>query len=183
MFDPTDLSAPPAVAPAPAPVPPPPPPQSRAKSTGSVRASYQGDEMAGRRTANGEVFDPDALTAASKTFPIGSTRPRDQSQDGEIGEGANQRSGTARTRPEPGSVQARSRRTRYHRARALRASKSSASIPNRPRARPQMPLRNRCQPRRIDPSWLLEFTGGDDLAIHSIRNPPPDFCDLVSFCR
>ncbi len=29
--------------------------------------------MAGRRTANGERFDPDALTAASKTFPIGST--------------------------------------------------------------------------------------------------------------
>ena len=62
---------PPAVAPAPAPVAPP-PPQSRAKSTG-VRASYQGDEMAGRRTASGEVFDPDALTAASKTLPIGST--------------------------------------------------------------------------------------------------------------
>jgi peptidoglycan lytic transglycosylase len=29
--------------------------------------------MAGRRTASGEVFDPDALTAASKTLPIGST--------------------------------------------------------------------------------------------------------------
>jgi rare lipoprotein A len=63
---------PPAVAPAPAPVPPP-PRQSRAHSTGSVRASYQGDEMAGRRTASGEVFDPGALTAASKTLPIGST--------------------------------------------------------------------------------------------------------------
>jgi rare lipoprotein A len=63
----------PAVAPAPAPVPPPPPPQSRAKSTNSVRASYQGDEMAGRRTASGEVFDPDEMTAASKTLPIGST--------------------------------------------------------------------------------------------------------------
>jgi len=61
---------PPAVAPPPA---PPPPVQSRSKSTGSVRASYQGDEMAGRRTASGEVFDPDALTAASKTLPIGST--------------------------------------------------------------------------------------------------------------
>ena len=61
---------PPAIAPAPA---PPPPPQSRARSTGSVRASYQGDEMAGRRTASGEVFDPDAMTAASKTLPIGST--------------------------------------------------------------------------------------------------------------
>jgi rare lipoprotein A len=29
--------------------------------------------MAGRRTASGEVFDPNALTAASKTLPIGST--------------------------------------------------------------------------------------------------------------
>ena len=29
--------------------------------------------MAGRRTASGEVFDPGALTAASKTLPIGST--------------------------------------------------------------------------------------------------------------
>jgi rare lipoprotein A len=28
--------------------------------------------MAGRRTASGEVFDPDAMTAASKTLPIGS---------------------------------------------------------------------------------------------------------------
>jgi rare lipoprotein A len=61
---------PPAVAPAPA---PPPPVQSRSKSTGSVGASYQGDEMAGRRTASGEVFDPDAMTAASRTLPIGST--------------------------------------------------------------------------------------------------------------
>jgi rare lipoprotein A len=60
-----------AVAPAPAPAPP--HVQSRAKSTGSVRASYQGDEMAGRRTASGEVFDPDAMTAASRTLPIGST--------------------------------------------------------------------------------------------------------------
>lgn len=66
---------PPAVAPAPAPAPvvAPPPRQSRAKSTGSVRACYQGDEMAGRRTASGERFDPDALTAASRTLPIGST--------------------------------------------------------------------------------------------------------------
>ena len=29
--------------------------------------------MAGRRTASGEVFDPNAMTAASKTLPIGST--------------------------------------------------------------------------------------------------------------
>jgi rare lipoprotein A len=64
---------PPAVAPAPAPVAPPPPAQSRTKSTGSVRASYQGEEEAGHRTASGEAYDPEALTAASKTLPIGST--------------------------------------------------------------------------------------------------------------
>jgi rare lipoprotein A len=64
---------PPAVAPPPIAAPAPPPRASRSHSTGSVRASYQGDEMAGRRTASGEVFDPDALTAASKTLPIGST--------------------------------------------------------------------------------------------------------------
>jgi rare lipoprotein A len=64
---------PPVVAPPPAPAPAPPPRQSRAKSTGSVRASYQGNEEAGHRTASGERYDPDALTAASKTLPIGST--------------------------------------------------------------------------------------------------------------
>jgi peptidoglycan lytic transglycosylase len=63
---------PPSVAPQPALVPPP-PRASREKSTGSVRASYQGNEEAGRRTASGEPYDPEALTAASKTLPIGST--------------------------------------------------------------------------------------------------------------
>ena len=63
---------PPSVAPQPALVPPP-PRASREKSTGSVRASYQGNEEAGRLTASGEPYDPEALTAASKTLPIGST--------------------------------------------------------------------------------------------------------------
>jgi rare lipoprotein A len=65
----------PAVAPPPVAVPAPvapPPRQSRARS-GAVRASFQGDKMAGHLTASGEPYDPDDLTAASKTLPIGST--------------------------------------------------------------------------------------------------------------
>jgi rare lipoprotein A len=31
-----------------------------------------GEKEAGRRTASGEIYDPDELTAASKTLPIGS---------------------------------------------------------------------------------------------------------------
>ena len=39
----------------------------------AVRASYQGDAYVGRRTASGEPYDPNALTAASSTLPIGSS--------------------------------------------------------------------------------------------------------------
>lgn len=39
---------------------------------GSGMASYYGDELAGNRTANGERFDPDALTAAHRTLAFGS---------------------------------------------------------------------------------------------------------------
>jgi rare lipoprotein A len=46
---------------------------ARANSSKVVRASYQGDATSGNRTANGERYDPDALTAASSTLPIGST--------------------------------------------------------------------------------------------------------------
>ncbi|ALJ16134.1 septal ring lytic transglycosylase RlpA family protein [Sphingopyxis macrogoltabida] len=35
-------------------------------------ASYYGDELAGNRTASGERFDPDGLTAAHRTLPFGS---------------------------------------------------------------------------------------------------------------
>jgi len=34
-------------------------------------ASYYGDAFAGRKTANGEIFDPEAFTAAHKTLPLG----------------------------------------------------------------------------------------------------------------
>jgi len=56
--------------------PPPPMPsasQSHAHSSKAARASYQGDAYAGYRTASGERYDPDALTAASRTLPIGSS--------------------------------------------------------------------------------------------------------------
>jgi len=39
---------------------------------GSGMASYYGDELAGNRTANGERFDPDDLTAAHRTLAFGS---------------------------------------------------------------------------------------------------------------
>ena len=35
-------------------------------------ASWYGDELRGRRTASGEVFNPDWITAASRTLPLGS---------------------------------------------------------------------------------------------------------------
>ena len=47
--------------------------RASAKPSTAVRASYQGNEYAGRRTASGEPYDPDALTAASRTLPIGSS--------------------------------------------------------------------------------------------------------------
>jgi peptidoglycan lytic transglycosylase len=61
----------PAVAPPPAPAPAP-PPRASAQPSRTVRASYQGETEAGHRTANGERYDPDELTAASKTLPLGS---------------------------------------------------------------------------------------------------------------
>ncbi len=38
---------------------------------GTGRASYYGERFRGRRTASGERFDPDALTAAHRTLPFG----------------------------------------------------------------------------------------------------------------
>jgi rare lipoprotein A len=56
-----------AVAPVRAHVEPPKPAPSQ-----TVKASYYGDEFRGRRTASGERYDPDQLTAASKKLPLGS---------------------------------------------------------------------------------------------------------------
>jgi rare lipoprotein A len=54
--------------------PPPPEPTRKTTSNGSkgVRASYQGDAQVGRKTASGEIYDPNELTAASRTLPLGS---------------------------------------------------------------------------------------------------------------
>jgi rare lipoprotein A (peptidoglycan hydrolase) len=48
-------------------------PQTHKNPSNAVKASYLADEYAGRRTASGERYDPNALTAASSTLPIGST--------------------------------------------------------------------------------------------------------------
>jgi len=61
------------VAPAAAPLSRPAASPTSAKASRAVRASYQGDAHAGQRTASGESYDPDALTAASRTLPIGSS--------------------------------------------------------------------------------------------------------------
>lgn len=39
---------------------------------GSGDASFYGNELAGNRTASGEIFDPEKLTAAHRTLPLGS---------------------------------------------------------------------------------------------------------------
>jgi rare lipoprotein A (peptidoglycan hydrolase) len=56
-----------AIAPAPPPVAPP-----KSAPAQTVKASYYGDEFRGHRTASGERYDPNQLTAASKRLPIGS---------------------------------------------------------------------------------------------------------------
>lgn len=38
----------------------------------AVEASYYGDDFAGRKTASGERFDPNGLTAAHRTLPLNS---------------------------------------------------------------------------------------------------------------
>lgn len=69
----------PADAPAPAPVDDE-APEPTGETLGSGEASYYGQELAGNRTASGERFDPEGLTAAHRTLPLGSrlrvTNPR-----------------------------------------------------------------------------------------------------------
>lgn len=50
-----------------------PPPDSPASSSRVLegRASWYGPNFAGKRTANGEIFDPSHLTAAHQTLPFG----------------------------------------------------------------------------------------------------------------
>lgn len=54
----------------PAPPPPPPPAASAPVFTQSGLASWYGDDRAGNKTADGERFDPHALTAAHRSLPF-----------------------------------------------------------------------------------------------------------------
>src|SRR5271155_1939988 len=47
--------------------------RTRASGANTVRTSYQGNSTAGDRTASGEAYDPEDLTAASSTLPMGSS--------------------------------------------------------------------------------------------------------------
>ena len=49
-----------------------PTPSASESPMGSGDASYYGNELAGNRTASGEIFDPGRLTAAHRTLPLGS---------------------------------------------------------------------------------------------------------------
>lgn len=49
-----------------------PTPEPAYEAIGEGEASYYGHELAGNRTASGERFDPQALTAAHRTLPLGS---------------------------------------------------------------------------------------------------------------
>jgi rare lipoprotein A len=42
-----------------------------AETADLVEASYYGDGFAGKPTASGEIFDPELMTAAHKTLPLG----------------------------------------------------------------------------------------------------------------
>lgn len=61
-----DLPLPPAAAPNPRPQTAPPP-----QPTKSGKASWYGERFAGRKTASGERFNPQAMTTAHKTLPFG----------------------------------------------------------------------------------------------------------------
>jgi hypothetical protein len=51
---------------------PDPMPSASESPIGSGDASYYGNDLAGNRTASGEIFDPSRLTAAHRTLPLGS---------------------------------------------------------------------------------------------------------------
>ena len=46
-------------------------PRESMSGCSEVNVSYYGDEFAGRRTANGETYKPDRMTAAHRTLPFG----------------------------------------------------------------------------------------------------------------
>ena len=54
------------------------------------KASYYGDELQGQKTASGAKFDPDAMTAAHPTLPLGTRGDRDRSGHRQAGRGRDQ---------------------------------------------------------------------------------------------
>lgn len=50
---------------------------------GEGRASWYGDKFHGRKTANGEVFNMNAMTAAHKTLPLGTYLSVENAETGE----------------------------------------------------------------------------------------------------
>jgi rare lipoprotein A len=42
-----------------------------AHAASTVTATWYGNELRGNRTANGEIFNPDSLTAAHRSLPFG----------------------------------------------------------------------------------------------------------------
>lgn len=67
MAAPAEMPAPaPAAVPAPAAAP-----AAPVAEAGDGKVAWYGRKFAGRKTANGERFDPDALTMAHKTLPFG----------------------------------------------------------------------------------------------------------------
>jgi rare lipoprotein A len=71
-------ASPPEIPAAPTPPEPVSPPPSAAPNDATVergRVSLYGDEFAGKKTASGDVFDPDGLTMAHRSLPFG-TRVR-----------------------------------------------------------------------------------------------------------
>jgi len=66
---PAAAASPAVVAPAPAPAPLTPPPTAVASETGL--AAVYSDRLHGRKTASGQIYDRNGLTAAHKTLPFG----------------------------------------------------------------------------------------------------------------
>ena len=62
---------------------PEPRPSASESSLGAGAASFYGSELAGNRTASGEPFNPDKLTAAHRTLPMGSRVRVTNSRNGE----------------------------------------------------------------------------------------------------
>lgn len=65
------------------PASPDPRPSPSESAIGTGEASYYGNELAGNPTASGERFDPEKLTAAHRTLPLGSRVRVTNSRNGE----------------------------------------------------------------------------------------------------